>query len=207
MLFLLYKVKPNLVFIKIIIMKNFLIGCFLAFSFISCDLDGEKVEDLVANSIDVHQDVEENFVLPAILLVGDQDPITVPVDTNALLDQIKDVEGGGIDSALIEDTKLVIANGEDDNANFDFLEELSIVISSGTFTGTTLASVGDIPEGATELDLILADFDDNFDLVKLIESGDFDLEVQYSADEILAEPLNIDLISSFLVGVDLDLGL
>ena len=171
-------------------------------SFVSCDIK-QEIENLIEENAEVNETIEEDFEVPVIETIGEQEPIIIPVDTTELTDAIEE-EGGdfaSLDSASIEDIQIAIPEGSD--ATFNFLESASVVISSGEFAGTVLATIDTIPENATILDLTPTDEAAN--LVELLESGNFDLEVNFVADETLAEPLQIELISEFLVGFDIEL--
>jgi len=183
-------------------MKNFfLIASVLVFSFTSCDIESleEDLEDSVENSIEINQTVEEEFSIPQITEIGEQEPVEVSIDTQEILDALSETDQATLESVSLEDAQIVIPEGID--ATFDFLESLSIVITSGDFAGTELASITEIPEGATELSLTVTEGAPN--LVELIESGDFEIEINYTVDELLAEGLDLEIISDFLV----DLGI
>ncbi len=179
-------------------MKRVLWGIALFFSLVSCDFE-EEVQEALINSIRINQNVEELFTIPVIEELGEQEPIVIPIDTEELLDEINESETATLESAFLGDTVISIPEGSD--ATFDFLDSLSIVISSGPFAGVMLARISNIPEGATELTLTLAE--DAPDIADIIESGDFDLEINYSVNDYLDEPLVLELIANLLV----DLGL
>lgn len=175
----------------------------LVINFMSCDNVKDEAEKLIENQIQIEETVEEEFSIPVVSGVGEQEPIVIPIDvaelTAAIEDQGNDV--AAIGSASIEDVQIAIPEGSD--ANFDFLESAELIISSGEFAGTVIATIDDIPEGATVLDLVPAE--GAADLVELIESGDFDITINFTTDEELSEPLTLELISEFLIGIDVEL--
>ncbi len=183
-------------------MKKIILALSLC-TLISCDEVKDSIESKLEDSIEIPpQEVSEEFDIPMITEIGETTLDPINVDVSALNDVIDEytTDNYSLDELLVEGIDLSIT---EDGHNFDFLEDLEIIISSGDLAGTVLASVDDIPDGATELTLDIPE--DLGNLLDLLENDNFDIEITVDVNDILDESIPIEFTSEFLAGLDIEL--
>lgn len=179
--------------------KLILIASALIFSFTSCDIKDE-VESVINDNISpVEKEVSEDFSIPA-LVAGNQKLDPIKVDTSAINEEIDNVENASIEQVSIDDLEIAITT---EGATFDFLNSIEIVIINAAGEEETLFNFDDIPEGATSLKLPEGTEIDN--LKDLLEGDNFELGFNLDVKETFTDPIELELISNFLVQLGVNL--
>ena len=190
---------------KLLILTNFTMKkVFLAlmcFSLFACEAIEDAVENALEESIEIEETVSEDLEIP-ILEQGENilDVITIDLtDVNSIIEDYTS-DNYSIDELEIEDLVLSI---QDADQTFDFLDSFEVSIASGDLAGTVIASLDNIPEGATSLN---AEITDNLiDLIEILDNNEVDLEVSLQTNSSTDQIIDVEIITDFLVGLDIDL--
>lgn len=173
--------------------KLILIGSLVSLLFTSCDLKDE-VEDAINENIPpVEQEVTEDFSIPA-LVEGDQTIDPISIDISAVKEEIDAVDNASIEEVSIDDLQISIAT---EGTTFNFLNSLELFYTNSEGEDETLFVFDDIPVDATTLQLPEGEEID--DLEDLLEGDDFELGFNLDVKESFVEPIELELISNFLV--------
>ena len=173
----------------------------VCFSLFACEAIEDAVENALEESIEIEETVSEDLEIP-ILEQGENilDVITIDLtDVNSIIEDYTS-DNYSIDELEIEDLVLSI---QDADQTFDFLDSFEVSIASGDLAGTVIASLDNIPEGATSLN---AEITDNLiDLIEILDNNEVDLEVSLQTNSSTDQIIDVEIITDFLVGLDIDL--
>ncbi len=161
----------------------FLIWASLCLFLSSCD----KVDELTNFTVDF----EQEGILPASTVVNvPVDIVTPPIETNH--EQTYSDYNTAVD--LIESVKLNkihLTIKSPEGGNFDFLKSAEIYLKSDGLETIKIASVSDVPDGLTELEL---DVDSDADLKPYYESGEITTELKAETDKVITEDHTIQCL-------------
>jgi len=173
----------------------------MCFSLFACEAIEDAVENALEESIEIDETVSEDFEIP-ILEAGDTTLDPISLDLTEVNDAIEEytTDNYSVDEVVIDRLVLEI---DEEGKNFDFLDSFEVSIASGTLEGTVIASLDNIPNGATSLN---AEITDNLiDLLDILNSDEVDLEISIETNSIVEETIAIEIISDFLIGLDIEL--
>ena len=168
----------------------------------SCNLE-EKFDTLVNSAIPTptfEQEISEEFTINGtdLSVAGEISDETV-VDINEIKNKIDNFE-----EIILEDIEISLAE-DSEQPNFDFLDSLSLTLTSDENVDPIIIDFGEIEKGLTTLSLPEGA---NTNILALIEGSnnqELTITMNLVTNTALENDLEIELISTLLGGIDIGL--
>ena len=191
-----------------IIMKNILIIISTLFlTLTSCNLE-EKFQNSFNNTVSsFRQDITEKIIIEAIDFVQENTTnVEFDIDTSEIIEQINNNSGGLIDveDITLDDIEIKLIEGSR-QADFDFIDALSLTLSTIDNLEPIILDFGEIEQGATSLTLPEGTDTSILRLIEETDQNEINVVMNLVTNTDIENDIEIELISILLAQLGIGL--
>jgi len=176
---------------------------------IACSAVEDTAENIINSRIEpVEQDITEEVTIEATeLQVAGEITQTTTIDTADINEQINDIKDTGavtINDITLDDLTLTLLD-DSEQTNFDFLDSLVIVISSGEGSDPITIDFGEIEKGLNSLTLPEGASTSILSLIEGDEVNELTIDFEMVTNAAVEHDIQLELVSTLLADLEINL--